>query len=1164
MTRSKLASLVLSTFAAVAGTATFAGCGGEVDPAGPTGELQVALTNAPADVACVRITVAGSRTATRLFDTTSGASTTFTLARLPVGVVTVDGEAFTVTCAGLMTATVPAFVSEAAVKVRIDPLQVARVTLKLIRNGRLDVGVDFEEDPAILTFATFNASLNRNAPGDLVRDLSTPNNTQARVIAEIIQRANPDVVLINEFDYVASGEAVELFRRNYLEVGQNGAPPVKYPFHFVAPSNTGISSGFDLNNNGTVVTTPLSPGYGDDSLGFGNFPGQFAMVVYSKLPIDQANARTFQNFKWKDMPGARLPDDDSTPAPADFYSAAELAVFPLSSKSHWDVPVLWRGRTIHFLASHPTPPVFDGPEDRNGRRNFDEIRLFRDYITPGAGDYIYDDAGKRGGLPAGSLFVIAGDQNSDPLDGDSIPGAIQQLINHPLVIDPLPASLGAVEQSALQGRANATHRSDPKYDTADFADSAPGNLRADYVLPSIDFEVKLAEVFWPLSTDPLFPLVGVFPFPSSDHRLVSVTVAIKPLAAVDYTLQILHASDQESGAPAIDDAPRFSAVMSVLERRNANTLKLTNGDVWIPGVFFNAGSDPSLASVPAVGAPSLGRADVAILNAIGFHAASFGNHEFDSGPREISNILRPAGAWAGARFPYLSANLDFSRSTDLASLVVANDQSVVPGPMNVLAGKIAGSLVFDVGGKKIGVVGLTTPLLPAISSPLPVITLPPISDDFAALAAIAQARIDALRALGIDKIIVMAHMQQFSIELAELAPRLEGADIILAGGNHAVWSDADDVLYPGDVRVLEYPQWRLSKSGEIMAVLNVGANWRYVGRFLANFDSRGLLIAGRHEVANNGAYATDDTGVARLGAAGDVNPAVKAVADGVKSVIIAKDGNIFGKTQVYLNGLRVSVRTEETNLGNLTSDANLWLAQKTDPFTVVSLKNGGGIRDSIGTVGAGAVPTFEPPAANPLAGKLAGEVSQLDIENSLRFNNDLVLVTVTAAQLKELVEHGVAAVAPGATPGQFPQVGGIRFTYDPTRTAQVLAPGTRLVTTAGSRIQELTVVDGGGTVVDTVVSAGAVVGDPTRRLRLVTLGFLADGGDNYPFPRFATENTFYNRVALTGGAPGTGFTAAGREQFALAEYLKALFPVTGAGFSQSDTPVASDTRIKRL
>ena len=379
---------------------------------------------------------------------------------------------------------------------------------------------------ADVRFATFNASLNRNFAGQLVSDLSTPANQQARNAAETIQRIRPDVLLINEFDYDAAGTALRLFQDNYLSVSQNGAAPIRYPYRFAAESNTGIPSGFDLDNVGGA-TGP------NDAYGFGFFPGQFGMAVYSMYPIDPTGVRTFQRFLWKDMPGALLPDHPATPAPADWYSPAKLNVFRLSSKSHWDLPIVVGKKVVHFLVSHPTPPVFDDPPtypagvDFNGRRNYDEIRFWADYISPGRSGYIYDDGGRRGGLKPGSLFVIAGDQNSDPLDGDSIPGSIQLLLEHPLVNTKLtPESPGAVEQSALQGRANLTHRSDPRFDTADFSDSAPGNLRADYVLPRKNLQLVDAGVFWPLASDPLFRLVGTFPFPTSDHRAVWIDTAV--------------------------------------------------------------------------------------------------------------------------------------------------------------------------------------------------------------------------------------------------------------------------------------------------------------------------------------------------------------------------------------------------------------------------------------------------------------------------------------------------------------------------------------------------------------------------------------------------------------------------------------------------------------
>jgi len=379
-------------------------------------------------------------------------------------------------------------------------------------------------------FATFNASLNRGAEGALVADLSQPGNAQADAVAEIIQRSRPDVVLVNEFDYVEGGQALKLFQDNYLSEAHGDAKPIRYGYRYAAPSNTGLPSGLDLDNNG-IVAGPGTPGYGGDAFGFGAYPGQFGMAVYSRYPIVRREVRTFQKFLWKDMPGALLPDDPATAADDDFYSPEELAVFRLSSKSHWDLPLRVNGETVHLLASHPTPPVFDGPEDRNGTRNYDEIRFWSDYVRPARSEYVYDDRGGQGGLEPRSRFVIVGDQNSDPYDGDSIPGAAQQLLENPRIdASVTPTSPGAVEQNAAQGLANLNHAGPPAQDTADFDDrlpNGPGNLRVDYVLPS-RFGLKPVDgfVFWPLSSDPRFALVGTFPFPSSDHRLVAIDVRL--------------------------------------------------------------------------------------------------------------------------------------------------------------------------------------------------------------------------------------------------------------------------------------------------------------------------------------------------------------------------------------------------------------------------------------------------------------------------------------------------------------------------------------------------------------------------------------------------------------------------------------------------------------
>ncbi|NEA97874.1 endonuclease/exonuclease/phosphatase family protein [Streptomyces sp. SID13726] len=365
-------------------------------------------------------------------------------------------------------------------------------------------------------FATFNASLNRATEGALVTDLSTRDNAQARNVAETVQRVDPDVLLINEFDYVAGGIAVRLFLDNYLAVGQRGARAIRFPYHFTGPVNTGVATGVDLDGKNGAVTTPGSDAYGQDAYGYGFFPGQYGLVVLSKFPIDTRAVRTFQHFLWKDMPGNAMPPG--------YYSAEARAILRLSSKSHWDVPVRIGHETVHFLVSHPTPPSFDGTEDRNGRRNHDEIRLWADYIGGRRRSaYLYDDKGVRGGLRPGARFVIAGDLNADPYDGDSYDHAVRQLLDHPAIRLPKrpPSSAGGVEAARSQGGANVSHVGNPAYDTADFNDTTPGNLRVDHVLPSKGLIPGANGIFWPTSDDPLYRLVGNgTTVPTSDHRMV--------------------------------------------------------------------------------------------------------------------------------------------------------------------------------------------------------------------------------------------------------------------------------------------------------------------------------------------------------------------------------------------------------------------------------------------------------------------------------------------------------------------------------------------------------------------------------------------------------------------------------------------------------------------
>ncbi|NEQ38689.1 MAG: bifunctional metallophosphatase/5'-nucleotidase [Okeania sp. SIO3I5] len=638
-------------------------------------------------------------------------------------------------------------------------------------------------------------------------------------------------------------------------------------------------------------------------------------------------------------------------------------------------------------------------------------------------------------------------------------------------------------------------------------------------------------------------------------------------------LQILHAADQEGGIPAIEDAVNFSAVMNALEDDFENTLRLSSGDIYIPGPFFNASDSNELYGEAGIG-------DILINNALGFQAIALGNHEFDLGTGTIANLIAPnseitgpgidAGGYQGTQFPYLSTNLDFSNDDNLAGFVVPDSGTPQPNT-------ISGSVVIEVGGQEIGIVGATTPALPSISSPGDVVVTPPDSDDIEALAEIIQETVNELTATGIDKVILLAHMQQISIE-QELAELLEGVDIVIAGGSNTLLATEDDILREGDERDAQYPLQLTSASNEPVLVVNTEGNYRYVGRLIADFDENGIITDFNEELS--GAYATDDEGVDRafgqdVDPENEADPTVVAVTNAINENISARDGNIFGSTDVFLNGTRGNIRTEETNLGNLTADANLFVAQEYESDVVVSFKNGGSIRDNIGQSFIPPGGTSDdlvqlPPAENPFVGKEEGQISQLDIENTLRFNNDLSLITLTAEELKQILEHGVAATADGARPGQFPQVGGLAFSFDATqqaiefeRDADQNATG---IATEGERIRSVAITGENGEIADVVVRDGEIVGDPDREIRLVTPNFLAGGGDGYPFPLFGDNRVDLVDETLPAGATNNAeFTDNGSEQDALAEYLSVNFPPNGSpSFTDRDVPPERDRRIQNL
>lgn len=647
---------------------------------------------------------------------------------------------------------------------------------------------------------------------------------------------------------------------------------------------------------------------------------------------------------------------------------------------------------------------------------------------------------------------------------------------------------------------------------------------------------------------------------SEGNDVVNITAAAPLPAGSTFRLQLFHLADQEGAISALDNAPRLSGVLNALRAQDidldgipgfTNTLTLSSGDAWIPGLFYGA-------SAQAYGA--VGRGDVLIQNALGVQAIAFGNHEFDQGTVVLRDLIRPNAAvgYPGTAFPYLSGNLDFSTDINLAGLVV-------PAGQAPQTNSITSSVVFNVNGESVGVVGATTPWLRTISSPGGVGVAPapfsgvPTAAELDALAAEIQADVDALIAAnpGLNKVILLAHMQQISIEQA-LAERLRHVDIIVAGGSNTRLFDSNDTARPGDSTQGVYPIFKTDADGKPVAVVNTDGTYKYLGRLVLDFDASGVIIPASYDPSLSGAFRTDAAGVEALNAEAFIDARVQEVVDNLRAVIVAQESEWFGVSEVFLNGNRnPGVRSEETNLGNLTADANLAYARRIDPGVVISLKNGGGIRNSIGqsTIPTGSVtgvPELLPTAAvfdaQGNVVKPEGGISRNDIANALSFNNGLSLVSVSPGELKALIEHGIAA---GINQGRFPQVGGMAFSYDLSRPA-------------GSRVVNLAIQDEAGNDLDVVVRNGAVVGDPARSFRMVTLDFLASGGDGYPFA--ALSNPDRVNITQPGGAPRTGvatFAADGSEQDSLAEFLAANHSPANP-FTAADTPAALDRRLQNL
>jgi 2',3'-cyclic-nucleotide 2'-phosphodiesterase (5'-nucleotidase family) len=564
-----------------------------------------------------------------------------------------------------------------------------------------------------------------------------------------------------------------------------------------------------------------------------------------------------------------------------------------------------------------------------------------------------------------------------------------------------------------------------------------------------------------------------------------------------YQLTILHNNDGESkllGAPGNPDfggIARFATLVDQLRdeasaaRGRSGAIMLSSGDNFLAGPEFAASLEKGVPFYDSIG-----------LSMVGYDAMAIGNHEFDFGPDVLADFIEGFGGDT----PFVSANLDLSGEPSLAAL--ADD------------GTIVSRTVVKERGERIGVVGATTPALPSISSPRNVKVL----DD---VAGIVQDQVDELTADGVNKVILISHLQNIN-EDRDLVPMLSDVDVAIAGGGDELLANPGDPLVPGDAvstdpetgEPLTYPLAEEDADGNEVPIVTTSGDYKYVGRLVVDFDRAGNVLS-----VDESSGPVRVSGVAPDAVAPD--PEIQAaVVDPVAAYVEELDANVLATSEVALEGRRdPGVRTEETNLGNLIADALLRTGQEeAAEFGVapadVALQNGGGIRNN----------SLIPP----------GELTELDTFSIAPFSNFVSVVPdVPRAQFKEILENAVSRTP--LADGRFAQVAGFSFTYDVSGTAQMVTDD-GVVLTPGNRVQDVVLDDG-----TVIVENGAVVDGPG--INVATNDFSARGGDQYPFR-------------------GLPFTTVGvTYQQALADLL-----VDGLGgvVSAADYPEGGEGRITQL
>jgi uncharacterized protein YjiK/2',3'-cyclic-nucleotide 2'-phosphodiesterase (5'-nucleotidase family) len=646
-----------------------------------------------------------------------------------------------------------------------------------------------------------------------------------------------------------------------------------------------------------------------------------------------------------------------------------------------------------------------------------------------------------------------------------------------------------------------------------------------------------------------------------------------------YTLQLLSYYG-ESGLLGVETAPIMGALIDKFDDQYSNTLVLGEGDSYIPGPWLIGGSDPSLNNIPGIGTTALGRPDIAIMNAFGTDASALGNHEFDLGSPVLAGAIAASGtgatAYPGAQFPFVTSNLNFAADSALRGLADSTLGGTTTNDFagkeaSVIKGKIAPYTVVTKGGEKIGIVGATTYDLLSKTSPNG--TVPkddgiPTTDDLQEVTAYIQNAVDALKTAGVNKVVLVDQLDTIERNKA-LAPLVTGIDVMVAGGGHERLGDATDKAVGFNGHSADFldafPIVTAGKDGKTTLIVTTDTEYSYLGRLVVDFNANGEIIVPNLNTNINGAYASTEANLQaaygstntakQIVASSAIGSQVSAVTDAINNVIVSKDSNIYGYTKVYLEGDRAFGRAQEVNLGDISADANLFKAKAaTAPGTIlVSLKNGGGIRASVGSIG----PNGEklPPAASGV--KPAGAISQLDAENALRFDNKLIVFDTTPQGLLNILNYA-AGLAPGN--GGYAQIGGVRFSYDPTKAT-------------GQKVQDIAIYDLDDKLVARVADNGVLLADAPAKISVVTLNFTANGGDGYPIK----ENADNFRYLLNNGtlsAPvdeALDLTAAATvpantlgELKAFEDFLKANYGTPQKAYNVADTPATQDQRIQNL